>query len=45
MEIDWSVGEVMKTLKECGLEEETLVKEARADLGANRRQAGTVTGK
>jgi arylsulfatase A-like enzyme len=25
MEIDWSVGEVMKTLKECGLEEETLV--------------------
>ena len=25
MEIDWSVGEVMKTLKDCGLEEETLV--------------------
>jgi len=25
MEIDWSVGEVMKTLKRCGLEKDTLV--------------------
>jgi arylsulfatase len=25
MEIDWSVGEVLKTLKECGLDENTLV--------------------
>ncbi len=25
MEIDWSVGQIMKTLKECGIEENTLV--------------------
>jgi arylsulfatase A len=43
-ELDWSVGEVLKTVKECGLDQKTLVIFT-SDNGAHQGSAGPLRGK
>jgi arylsulfatase A len=43
-ELDWSVGEVLKTVKECGIDEKTLVIFT-SDNGAHQGSAGALRGK